>query len=110
MIARGLSERTIRRHKSNVDSYINGFVILYDIHPMEDDLHMLSEYLGDFFIRKDLSSTPATIKTASSSIKKFYQYMLEHGKIKKEDYNNLCWVIKDEMELWQEECAAFNGI
>lgn len=49
MIARGLSKRTIHRHMSNVDSYINGFLILYDIHPMEDGLHMLSEYLGDFF-------------------------------------------------------------
>ncbi len=109
MVAQGLSERTIRRHISNADSYINDFLLYYDIHPMEDGLHMVSGYLGDFFIRKDLSSTPDTIKTAAASIKKFYQCMLEHGKIKKEDYDYLRWEIHDEMELWQEECAAFNA-
>ena len=57
-------------------------------------------YINDFLL--------GTIRTAAASIKKFYQCMLEHGKIEKEDYDHLCWEINDEMELWQEECAAFN--
>ena len=109
LTAQGLSERTTRRHMFNADIYINDFLLHYDIYLMEDGVHMLGGYLGDFFIRKDLSSTPGTIRTAAASIKKFYQCMLEHGKIKKEDYDRLCWEIHDEMELWQEECAAFNA-
>ena len=109
LAAQGLSGRTIRRHMSNADIYINDFLLHDDIHPMENGVHMLNGYLGDFFIRKDLSSTPGAIRTAAASIKKFYRCMLEHGKIKKEDYDRLCWEIHDEMELWQEECAAFNA-
>ena len=34
--------------------------------------------------------------------------MKEHGYIEGDEYGYLCSVIKDNMELWQEECAAFN--
>ena len=50
---------------------------------MEEGISMLDEYLGNFFIRKCMWSTPANIKTNATSIKKFYKCMLEHGKIEK---------------------------
>ena len=34
--------------------------------------------------------------------------MLAHGRIQKSDYEILYADIKDRMEYWQEDCAAFN--
>ena len=53
-------------------------------------------------------STPSTIKSTAASIKKFYKCMMEHGFIKKSDYDDLCDEIKENMEFWQEDCAAYN--
>ena len=110
MTESGLSDTTISRHLSNVDFYLNEFLLREDIHPMEDGLDMLGLFLGYFFIRKCMWSTPGTIKSTAASIKKFYKCMLAHGKIKKEDYASLCAEIHDEMALWQADCKAFNDL
>lgn len=104
----GLSRKTINSHLSNVDFYINEFLLREDARPMEDGLGMLDLFLGDFFIRKCMWSTPGNIKTTAASIKKFYKCMLDHGKIKKKDYDYLCDKIKSGMGQWQEDCALFN--
>lgn len=104
----GLSTKTINTHLSNVDFYINEYLLLEDAIPMEEGVGMLDMFLGDYFIRKCMWSTPANIKTTASSIKKFYKCMLDHNKISKTDYVFLCDEIKNGMEQWQEECALFN--
>jgi hypothetical protein len=54
-------------------------------------------------------STPGTIKTTAASIKKFYKCMNEHGYVSKGKYNNLCTIIKENMDEWKDDCAAFNN-
>ena len=101
-------KKTINRHLSNVDFFLNEFLIRAGALSMEKGISMLDEYPGNFFIRKCMWSTPANIKTNATSIKKFYKCMLEHGKIEKEDYDILCSSIKDSMEIWQYDCAIYN--
>lgn len=108
MLKDGLTEKTIHRHLTNVDFYLNTFLLREDICSMEDGLYMLSQFLGNFFIRKCMWSTPGTIKSTAASIKKFYKCMLNHGKIEKEDYSSLCSLIRDEMDIWQADCEAYN--
>lgn len=97
LVKSGLKEKTINRHLSNVDFFLNEFLLRAGALPMEKGISMLDEYLGNFFIRKCMWSTPANIKTNATSIKKFYKSMLEHRKIEKEDYDFLCPCIKDSM-------------
>ncbi|HJD14357.1 MAG TPA: hypothetical protein IAA03_11320 [Candidatus Ruminococcus avistercoris] len=104
----GLSPKTIRRHLSNVDFYINEFLLYADALPMEYGLGKIDEFLGEFFIRKCMWSTPATIKSTAASIKKFYKCMLDHGKIEKGDYKFFCETVKVGMEVWQALCAQYN--
>lgn len=104
----GLSPKTIRTHLSNVDFYINEYLLREDACPMAEGVGMIDMFLGDFFIRKCMWSTPATIKSTASSIKKFYKCMMDHGKIEKRDYDFLCSEIKENMERWQDDCALFN--
>lgn len=75
---------------------------------MEHGTSHLDMFLGFFFIRKCMWSTPATVKSTAASIKKFYKCMLDHNKIKKSHYDFLCDDIKENMQQWQEDCAAYN--
>ena len=104
----GLANKTIRKHLANVDFYINEFLLREDTHPMEDGVGMLDWFLGDFFIRKCMWSTPGTIKSTATSIKKFYKCMLDHDQIKKQEYDFLCADIKENMDRWQADCEQFN--
>lgn len=76
---------------------------------MEEGVTMLGDFLGDFFIRKCMWSTPASVKTTAASLKKFYKSMSDHGKIEKKDYDYVCRDIKESMAYWQECCAEYNN-
>ena len=104
----GLSPKTINRHISNVDFYINEYLLREEPLPMDYGTSRLDLFLGDFFIRKCMWSTPGTIKSTAASIKKFYKCMADHNKIKRSHYDLLCSDIKENMEQWQDDCAAFN--
>lgn len=108
LVKSGLKQKTVNRHLSNINFFLNEFLVRTGALSMEEGISMLDEYLGNFFIRKCMWSTPANIKTNTTSIKKFYKCMLEHRKIKKEDYDFLCSCIKDSMESWQCDCAIYN--
>lgn len=105
---KGLSEKTISRHVFNVDFYINEYLLREDARAMEEGVAAIDMFLGDFFIRKCMWSTPGTIKSTAASIRKFYNSMLNHGKVKKSSYEFLCSEIKDGMEMWQADCAMYN--
>ena len=64
---------------------------------------MINEYL-----LREMWSTPGTIKSTASSIKKCYKSMMDHGIIGKGDYNFLCESIRTGMPIWQEDCEQFN--
>ena len=81
LINAGLQAKTISRHLSNVDFYINDFLLYSDTLSMENGIFEIGMFLGDFFIRKCMWSTPGTIKSTAASIKKFYKSMMDHRKI-----------------------------
>lgn len=103
-----LSPKTIRQHLGNVDFYINDYLLYNDALTFEHGMDKIGDFLGYFFIRKCMWSTPGTIKSTAASIKKFYSCMLNHGKIKKEDYDSMCEEIKTGMPMWQADCAQYN--
>ena len=104
----GLAPKTIEKHLANVDFYLNVFLLYYDICTMQDGTAKIEWYLGDFFIRKCMWSTPASIKSTAASIKKFYKSMLDHGLIEQIKYDRLSDNIKNNMKDWQADCAWYN--
>ena len=98
--AKGFVKKTIERHLSNVDFYINEYLQREGPCPAEDGVTMIGSYLGYFFIYKCMWSTPNTIKTTAASIKKFYKSMLDHRNLSEKDYDYLCYIIKEEMPEW----------
>ena len=91
----GLKQKTIYNHLSNVDLFINDFLGYRMNVTMEEGVTMLGDFLGDYFIRKCMWSSPSTVTTTAASLKKFYKSMAEHGKIEKKDYDYVCRDIKD---------------
>ena len=108
--ASGLKPETIRRHMDNANFYINTFLLREEPNPIDAGAYMIDSFLGDFFIRKCLWSTPATIKSTAASIKKFYKSMMRHGILADGDYEFLLYSIKLGMEEWQELCETYNDI
>ena len=106
--ASGLKDKTIKRHLSNVSLYIDIFLLREEPLTMDHGTVMIDFFLGDYFIRKCMWSTPGSIKRTAASIKKFYKCMMEHEIVKKSDYEYLCHEIKNGIETWQKNCEIYN--
>lgn len=104
-----LSDKTIRRHVTNIDFYLNVYLLRYDVHRMPEGTALVSSFLGDWFIRKCMRSSPSSIKQYIASLKKFYKCMLAVGKVSANDYACLLETIKEEKDDWIEECVAFDS-
>ena len=105
----GLKQKNIYNHLSNADLSINDFSGNRMNVTMEEGVTTLGDFLGDYFIRKCMWSSPSTVKTTTASLKKFYKSMAKHRKIEKKDYDYVCRDIKESMEYWQESCKSYNN-
>ena len=68
----GLKQKNIYNHLSNADLSINDFSGNRMNVTMEEGVTTLGDFLGDYFIRKCMWSSPSTVKTTTASLKKFY--------------------------------------
>ena len=106
----GLSEKTIDKHVSNVDFYINEFLCYYDAEDVQQGCYSVSQFLGDWFIRKAMWSSCSGIKSNAASFKKFYAYMLAVNVIEQKDYDALCSTVKEEMPEWLDAMSRYDAM
>ena len=99
---KGLAAKTIDNHVTNVEFYINEFLCYDDALDVKQGCYQVSQFLGDWFIRKTTWASCGNIKSNAASIKKFYAFLLEKGVIRQEDFDELRETIKDEMPDWLE--------
>jgi len=96
----GLSEKTISNHLSNIDFYINEYLLYEDATEAKDGAYAVSMFLGYWFIKKAMWASQSSIKGNATSLKKFYTFMHEKGLIDKEDLIDLKQTIKEDMPEW----------
>ena len=96
----GLSEKTTNNHLSNIDFYINEYLLYEDAIEAKDGAYSIGMFLGYGFIRKAMWPSQSSIKSNATSLKKFYTFMYEKGLIEKEDLADLKHTIKEEMPEW----------
>lgn len=106
---KSLSDKTIKKHISNVDIFINDYLNYYDIETAEEGINSVYSFLNGWFIEKCMWATPYTTKEEAASIKKFYAYMSEKGYVEKEDYKFLCEELKDSMDEILDTLEAFDN-
>ena len=104
---KGLVDKTIRKHLNNVDLYINDYLNYYEITKVEDGIDDVYSFLSGWFIEKCLWASKNSLKETAVSIKKFYQYMSENNYVRVEDYNEMSYFIKDNMDEFLEQVGAF---
>lgn len=102
-----LKTKTIEQHLSNVEVFLD-MMARREGELMEEAIPHVWAYLGDWYIRRCMWSTPANIKTTAASIKKFAEAMKKYGFISETDYKNLCQTIKTDMPEWQATCRRYN--
>jgi len=98
----GLSEKTINNHISNIDFYINEYLLYEDAVEAKDGVDMVGDFLGYWFIKKALWASQSSLKSNAGSLKKFYTFLLEKVLIDKNDLRELKETIKEEMSEWLE--------
>ena len=103
----GLSEKTIKNHLSNIDFYINEYLLSEDAVEAKDGVDSVSDFLGYWFIKKAMWASQSSIKANASSLKKFYSFLLEKGLIEKDDLNELKETLKEEMTEWLETVERY---
>ena len=99
---KGLTDKTIEKHVSNMGLFLNDFLNYYEPTKMEDGPLEVYTFLSDWFIRKCMWSSKTYIKENASSIKKFYKCMSENNHISSKLYEELCKDIKNNMDYFLE--------
>ena len=104
----GLADKTIGRHMLNAQLFVRDWLGAREGMSMEDGPAYIGGFLGDYYIRRCMWSTPANIKTTATSIKKFYKCMTDLGHITSVDYRALVETIKERTGEWQWKCSLYN--
>ena len=105
--SKGLTKRTIESHLGNIDLFLNDFLLREEPYQAAEGITRLDSFFY-FFIHKCMWSTPGTVKTTATSLKKFYQFMRDSGKISAEDFAFVSGEIKENLPRWVEDCRKFN--
>ena len=97
---KGLAEKTIGRHVENLVFYIDTYLLNEDAVPAKNGASHVSHFLGYWFIRKAMWASPSSIKENAASLRKFYTFIREQGKISADDLQDLQETIKEGMPEW----------
>jgi site-specific recombinase XerD len=106
----GLSEKTINNYLSNIDFYVNEYLLYEDATEAKDGSYSIGMFLGYWFIRKAMWASQSSIKSNATSLKKFYKFMHEKGLIDKEDLIDLKQTIKEEMPEWLATLRRYDDL
>lgn len=104
-----LSEKTKKNHILNIVFFLKDYLAYRELATMEEGCWKVDDFLGYFFIRKCMWSTPDTVRSNAASLKKFYKCMSEHGLLADEDYEEFKNTVKMDLHDWMDECAEFNN-
>lgn len=98
-----LSPKTIKKHVSNMDLYLNDYLSYEEPTRMQEGCEAMYSFFTWFYPRKCLFSSKAGAKEMMSSLKKFYKLMLDKGLIEKDDYESMI----DDWKESKEEYLSF---
>ena len=96
----GLSTKTIENHLSNIDFYVNDYLLYEDATEAKDGVGAAGMFLGYWFIKKAMWASQSTIKGNAASLKKFYAFVYQKGLINKDDLADLKETVKEGMPEW----------
>lgn len=109
LVKQEISNKTIEMHLSHVDTFINDFLCHDQAYDIVEGMDRVRYFFDDWYPQREYMRRIGVNKY-SSSIKKFYQCMLELGYIEEDDYEDLSLYIKEAKEMWIEVAETINNI
>jgi site-specific recombinase XerD len=106
--SKGLGENTVMKHSNNIDFFVNEYLLYEGTVEAKDGISSVDMFLGYWFIRKAMWSSPSSIKENASSLKKFYEFMVVKGYIEQRALDYLKLTVKDNMPQWLERVRRYN--
>ena len=107
---KNLSESTVRKHRDNIDFYINEFLLYAEPKRPADGVDEVRLFLGYWFIRKAMWANETNIRSNAASLKKFYDFMLERGEVTRDAVKELKETIKEELPDWVETVKRYDDL
>lgn len=108
----GLFKKTIENHILNLDVYLNSYLVRTEDNildwSMEEGCYALDGFLGYYFIKKCMWSSPSQTRSCIAGIKKFYKFLFDKGVISKAAYNDMLQIVKEEKDNWIRTCKEYN--
>ena len=96
----GLTKTTARKHRENIDFYINEFLLYESPIRASEGVDEVGMFLGYWFIRKAMWASETSIKAHATSLKKFYDFMNMWGEVDAEAVRAMKERIKNDLPEW----------
>jgi hypothetical protein len=106
----GISDKTIGLHLSNIDLYINDYLLYEGIIEAKEGIYHVGMFLGGWFIRKAMWASKSSIMSNAASLKKFYTFLAEKGSVEKDDLDELKETIKLETPKWLAALKHYDSL
>jgi len=100
LVKKALSQKTIKEHVSNIDFYINEYLLYYDANLPQEGIFKINGFLGDWFPRKALWASVTSVISYLASFKKFYSWLVDQGLNTTEDLKEMKEWIKEDKDEW----------
>jgi len=104
----GLAPKTAAKHVSNIDFFINEYLMHEEPCEACEGVDQVSSYLGHWFILHAMWASPGSIRRNAASVKKFYAFMLENGLVSQQSVDDLAQMIKQEMPKWIAQVERYD--
>ena len=103
LAAENLSEKTIKKYASYVDDYINLYLLYSRIITPVSNEGNLTDYLGYWASGKMIWTSLDGLRKSSTSLRKFYKFLVQVGEITEEQFKQVNESIKEGKELGENE-------
>ena len=108
LASKKLVKKTIDKHVSNIEFYINDFLLYEEPLKAKEGVNRLDYFLGYWFIRKAMWASVSSIKENITSLKHFYTFMHEIGEINMEELLEMKEEIKESKDEWLETIRKYD--
>ena len=104
----GLAEKTIKNHVDNIDFFTEYLVYYEPLEKLDEaDGSDVWMFLSDWFPRKAMWASEASVKSNIASFKKFFQWMEETGRVSPETVADVLSTLKEGRDHFLEAADAF---
>lgn len=101
----GLVKKTIRNHIQNIDLFVNDYMHVEEIE--FEDWHEEIDEFFEWAIRKNVISSQLSLRQFVASIKKFYKFLFDSGKIDINTSKKVNSILKEGMPDWSISAQQF---